>query len=343
MSTDLLEHFNNIENKDWALYHHNIGLKPSARYKMGFVIEQPNNKLIVYKEDGSAYATSIPSYTAGEPDVLPVPSRGLLVAVTIYNGNGEGLYYFDIFDVKTGVKNATITTKSYTRGCAYDVLENGDIAILNRYSRELFLYSKDGTLKTSLSNAVPGENDNHILSACSSKKAIYLGDAGSQTGKILSSNDLSVKISNVPFSYYFMDMMEDGSVLYSGNYLYSGLSKTKIDYTNNEILSTTIIPTSLNETVIYLRTIGKKIYFVHKWSATNGLVELVEIDGNGNQTVIANLNGIRDVDDKFIYTSTGSAYKVYSRKDLSLIYSISSEDKLIRSTKGKYENFGKYW
>lgn len=337
MNASMFEHFGVITEKKSDLYHHNIGLKPMARYKTGFATVE-DRKVKVYKNDGTTYPELIPTFST-ILDITPVPSIGLIVVMNYSSGTNGG-YYLESFDVKSGEKLGSI--KFPLSQLSYDVLENGDIAVLR--NRDLFLYSKEGQLKSSIPYAVNGDSTVSKVVALSSKKSIFLGDGNSMKGKVLNSNDLSLKIDNVPFSAYFIGFAKDGSILYSNNYSYSVVNKTKIDYVNNAILSTTSVPVTTKDTVIHLRNIGNKVYFLSEWYANTGPADLVEVNlDNGVQTTLVNLHAIKDLDDKFIYAANGNFYNIYSKEDFSLVYSIPSNFDFIRSTKGKYENFGKYW
>jgi hypothetical protein len=338
MSTELLEHLGNIEVKDWDIYHHNIGLKPTPKYKTGFVIKTANNRVEVYNSDGVLMSTLVGT-KSNIIDVLPVPSKGLMITVS---NDTSGDYAFDIFDAKTGVKHNTISVSTMKSGsvygCSYDVFENGDIAILNHANQTLYLYDKDGILKTSLQNA-----GNHKLAVCSTKKVIYVGNSSNHTAKILNA-DLSIRM-NVPFEQYFIGFLEDGSLVSSSTSTTGSIRKTLIDYENNQVLSTINSPNltpNTNYYVYFLRGIGKKIYLRRVYYSN---YELLQLDEDLNVISQPTSFHVQDLDDKYLYSYNGTAYNVYSRNDLSLLVTVPSSysSKWIRSTKGDYENFKRYW
>lgn len=354
MSVSGLEHFGSIETKGWDLYQHNIGLRPTARYKGNFVLRSSRNTFQIYDKKGNLLNT-LTTRDKNIYKVVFVPSRGKVV-VLLYDGS----YLLDVIDVRTGIRDVTINIENATTRPEFDVFENGDIYTLNRQTGTLYIHNIKGELLEAVNNF--GINHNEQLVFANSKLGLFGRYNGASTFDIYGKNEVSTltpRFDDIPSStngisynltskgYYIhapQTVSDDLVIIVQINHLTKEITNT---------LSVRLVMTKRRGThhpvYKYLTSFDGKLYFQ---GVSDDLKELIVVDeetGLYENYEIHNIPSILDLDDEFIiaFNATGvDSYRIHSMKDFSLLYTIPSLSESYvdgYSMKGRYENFYKYW
>lgn len=350
MSTDLLEHFNNIEVKDWDLYQHNYGLKPTPKYKFGFMTKYGGRNFRIYNTFGSEISVIQTSQTILR-GIKAVPSKGCIVTASM---DSSGNTTVQSFDVKTGTLLGSWTASTWNgsgvSGLSFDVFDNGDIAIFNHANGRLTITDYLLTVKQEVSDLIYNNPSSaHSMHINSKRKVIAIVNDRTNVTNIYDKATIGNKVPRITLSTsssFIKGFTEKGNLVHVTT---GGQVRIhRIDYLNNVESENQYVNVQLNNyTTTFLRTIKNKIYVRNFYNYIN---QLVEIDEDNGAFIRLTMPGVysptlRDIDDKYLYITNVFGYSVYSRSDSSLLIDIPSnyDSKDMLSTKGDYVDFGKYW
>lgn len=342
-STDLYEHMGNIQIKGWDLYHHNIGLKSLPKYKTGFVVKTAPRTLQMYGAGGALISTMISSQDFNSEGVIPIPSKGII----LIRSQVSNTFYIELFNGNTGEKVVSWTLIGSGSLPSVDVFENGDIFI--SHNGNVYYYNIKGELKETLTRM--GSN---IVKTHSKRRLVALFDVSSNSYlSIYDKATITSKVPKIPrfqTTYTFRALLNDGVIESINNGAY--VMHREIDFSSGQIVNSNQINIGApGYTQNFIRDFKEKAYFLRSsTTTTNNTKFLVEVDGEIPEVItypLPSITNIHDIDNQFILASDSSSYKIYSRQDNSLLYTIPStlavSSKIALSTKGSYANFQNYW
>lgn len=347
IKTPIFEHFGNINEKYTEMNYHNLGLGATARYRLGYLVKTSDSNFVALDNTGSFMSTIV---SRSSVEIKAAPSRGYVMSKRGSSNNT----IFEKIDPRTGEVIGSITVPGSYHYNSFDIYENGDILIFNGPGYMIYLYDYLLQLKASAPITYGGDFASKIYALTKWGKFVIANERNSKSSLYNKSDLSTIVLNNLFKDLLARTLTEQGWIWWNLGTSVANLYIQKIDFVKNEIISTSSISIKNGEysfPYVFMNNIGVDFYFAQLKSylvliKINTKTEKKEII-NTNIPYNQNTDQVIMMDDKHIVTADSSGYKFYKTSDFSLDFTYSTSydrySKLVYTTKGQYQNFGKYW